>query len=106
MYEFWNEHIKPKYVDNVKLCYIDTDSFEMHIKTEDLYKDIADDVGKRTDTSNYEWNTVQCNSIECNRPLPKGKNKKVIGLTNDELGGMTMTEFVAPGHKILFLSNR
>ena len=77
--------MKPKYGDNVKLCYMDTDSFIMHIKTEDFYKDIADDVEKRFDTSNYE----------INRPLPIGKNEKVIGLMKDELGGKIMAEFVA-----------
>ena len=77
--------MKPKYGDNVKFCYIDTDSFIMHIKTEDFYKDIADDVEKRFDTSNYE----------VNRPLLTRKNKKVIGLMKDELGGKIMTEFVA-----------
>ena len=85
MYEFWYDYMKPKYGDNVKLCYIDTDSFIMHIKTEDFYKDLANDVEKRFDTSNYE----------VNRPLPTGKNKKVIGLMKDELGGKIMTEFVA-----------
>ena len=77
--------MKPKYGDNVKLCYMDTDSFIMHIKTEDFYKDIADDVEYKFDTSNYEvdW------------PLPRGKNKKVIGLMKDELGGKIITEFVA-----------
>ena len=75
----------PKYGDDVKLCYMNTDSFIMHIKTEDFYKDIADDVEKRFDTSNYE----------INRPLPIGKNKKVIGLMKDESGGKIMTEFVA-----------
>ena len=85
MYEFWYDYMKPKYSDNVKLCYMDTDSFIMHIKTEDFSKDIADDVEKRFDTSNYE----------CNRPFPTGKNKKVIGLMKDELGGKIMTEFVA-----------
>ena len=45
--------MKPKYDDNVKLCYIDTDSFIMHIKTKDFYDDIADDVEKRFDASNY-----------------------------------------------------
>ena len=43
--------MKRKYDDNVKLCYMDTDSFIMHIKTEDFYKDIAHDVEKRFDTS-------------------------------------------------------
>ena len=57
----------------------------MHIKTEDFFKDIADDVEKRFDTSNYK----------CDRPLLKGKNKKVIGLMKDKLGGKIMTGFVA-----------
>ena len=85
MYEFWYDYMKPKYGDNVKLRYIDTDSFIMHIKTEDFYEDIANDVEKRFDTSNYE----------VNKPLPKGKNKNVLGLMKDELGGKIMTEFVA-----------
>ena len=49
MYEYWYDRMKPKYDDNVKLCYMDTDSFIMHIKTEDFYKDIADDVEKKYD---------------------------------------------------------
>ena len=76
--------MKPKYINNVKLCYMDTDSFVMSIKTNDFYKDIANDVEKRSDTSN----------CEVNRPLPTGKNKKVIGLMKDELGGKIITEFV------------
>ena len=87
MYEFWYNYVKPKYGDNVKLCYVDTDSFIMHVKTEDFYKDIADDVEKRLDTSNY--------SDRCDRPLPKGKNRKGIGLMKDELGAKIMTEFAA-----------
>ena len=83
MYEFWYDYIKPKYNDNVKLCYMDTDSFIMNIKTNDFYKDIANDVENRFDTSNYE----------VNRPLPTGKNK-VIGLMKDELGRKIITEFV------------
>ena len=74
--------MKPKYGDNTKLCYIDTDSFILNIKTEDFYKDIANDVEKRFDTSNYEVNR------------PTGKNKKVIGLMKDELGANIVTEFV------------
>ena len=84
MYEFWYDYMKPKYNDNAKLCYMDTDSFIMNIKTNDFYKDIANDVEKRFDTSNYE----------INRLLPTGKNKKVIGLMKDELGGKIITEFV------------
>ena len=76
--------MKPKYNDNVKLCYMDTDSFIMNIKTEEFYEDIANDVENRFDTSNYE----------VNRPLPIGKNKKVTGLMKDELEGKIITEFV------------
>ena len=64
---------------------MDTNSFIMHNKTNDFYKDIANDVEKRFDTSNYE----------VIKPIPTGKNKKVIGLMKDELGGKIMTEFVA-----------
>ena len=84
MYEFWYDHMKAKYNDNVKLCYMDTDSFIMNIKTTDFYEDIASDVENRFDTPNYE----------VNRPLPTGKNKKVIGLMKDELGGKIIMEFV------------
>ena len=83
MYEFWYYYMKPQYNDNIKLCYMDTDSLVMNIKTEDFYKDITNDVEKRFDTSNYE----------VNRPLPTGKNKKVIGLMKDELEGKIITEF-------------
>ena len=85
MYEFWYDYMKPKYGDSVKLCYMDTDSFIMNIKTEDFYKDIANDVVKRFDTSNYK--------VE--RPLSTGKNKKVFGLMKDELRGRIIIEFVA-----------
>ena len=85
MYEICYDYKKPKFGDNVKLCYMYPDSFIMHIKAEDFYKDIADDVEKRFDTSNYE----------INRPLPIGKNKKVIGLMKDELRRRILTEFVA-----------
>ena len=65
MYEFFYDYMKTKYDNNVKLCYMDMDSFIMDIKTNDL----ANDVENRFDTSNYE----------VNRLLPMGKNKKVIG---------------------------
>ena len=84
MYEFWYDYMKPKYSNDVKLCYMDTDSSVMNIKTEDFYTDIANDVEKRFDMSNYA----------VDRPLPTGKNKKVIGLMKDELGGKIITEFI------------
>ena len=91
MYEFWYDYIRPKYGDRAKLCYTGTDSFVIYIIPEDFYKDIAGDVERWFDTSNYDEN--EYNSIE-KRPLPIGK-KKVIGLFKDELGGKIMKEFVA-----------
>ena len=87
MYEFWYNYIKPKYEDKARLCYTDTDSFVIYIKTEDFYKGIADDVERWFDTSNYDEKDK--------RSLPIGKNKKVIGLFKDELGGKIITEFCA-----------
>ena len=84
MYEFWYDYMKPKYANNVKLCYMDTDSFIINIKTNYFYKDISNDVKNRFDTSNYE----------VNRPLPTGKNKKINGFMKDELGGKIITGFV------------
>ena len=86
MYEFWYDYIKPKYQDRAKLCYMDTDSFVIHIKTEDFYEDIPDDVEKWFDTSNY--------SKDDNKPLPLGWNMKVIGLFKEEFGGKIAKEFV------------
>ena len=66
MYEFHYDYMRPGYGNKVKLCYMDTDSFE--IETEDFYRDIAKDVKKRFDTSEY--------AKDDNRPLPIGNNKK------------------------------
>ena len=87
MYEFWYDYIKYKHGDTARLCYTDTDSFVMYIKTEDFYKDIAGDVERWFDTSTYDKKNK--------RPLSIGKNKKVIGKFKDELGGKIMTEFCA-----------
>ena len=87
MYKFWYDYIKPKYEDRAKLCYTDTDSFIINIITEDFFSDISDDVEGWFDTSDYDEND--------RRPLPIGKNKKVIGLFKDELGGRIMKEFCA-----------
>ena len=85
MYGFWYDYVKPKYDEKAKLCYTDTDIvYIVYIKTDGIYKDIAEDVETRFDTSNYELES----------PLPKGKNKKVIGLMKGELGGKIMTKFV------------
>ena len=68
MYEFWCEYIKLKYQNNAKLCCMDTDSFIIHMKSEDFYKDIDNDVEKWFDTSDY--------SEDYKRPLPRGRTKK------------------------------
>ena len=69
---------------------MDTESFVIHIKTKDFYEDIANDVEKWFDTSDY--------NKDDKRPLSIGKNKKVIGLFKDELGGNIMIEFVKQNH--------
>ena len=84
MYEFWYDYVKPKCGENGKLCYVDRDSFNVCVKTENIYKDIAEDLETRFETSNFELD----------RPLPKGKNIKVIGLIKDELVGQIMKEFL------------
>ena len=76
-------------VKKAKLYYMDTGSCTVYIETHNIYKDIAEDVETRFDTSNYE---LECNSIE--RSLPKEKNRKVIRLMKNELIGKIMTKFV------------
>ena len=83
IYKFWYGYVKPKYCEKARLSYIDTDSFILYIKTDDIYKNIVDDVETRFDTSNYELD----------KPLSTGKNKKVIGLMKGELGRKIMTKF-------------
>ena len=61
MCKFWYDYVKSQYDEKAKLCYRDTDSFMVYIKTDDDYKDIAEDVGTRSDTSNYK---LEYNSIE------------------------------------------
>ena len=85
--EFWYDQVKPKYKDKAKLCYMDTDSFIIYVKTVNFSEDIANDAAKWFDTSNYDENDK--------RPLPIGINKKLLGMFKDELGGKIMTEFVA-----------
>ena len=47
VYEFWYDYVKIKDEDKAQLCYMDTDSFVVNIKTKDFYKDISQDVNKR-----------------------------------------------------------
>ena len=68
VYEFWYNYITPTYGDKAKLCYTDTDSFIIYIKTEDFFEYISSDVEKWFDTSNY--------NKKDKIPIPIGKNKK------------------------------
>ena len=63
MWEFCYDYIKPKYGEKAKLYYMDTDSFLVYIKTDDIYKEIAEGVEKKFDTSDYELD----------RQIPNGK---------------------------------
>ena len=86
MYEFHYDYMKEKYNEvDLKLLYMDMDSLVYKIRTEDFYKDISEDVETRFDMSGYIPD----------RPLLIAKNKKVIGLMKDELGGKIMKEFIS-----------
>ena len=84
IYEFWYAYIKPKYYGKTKLFYMDTKLCYICIKTDDIYKNIAEVVETGFNTSCYKLD----------RPLPKGTNKKATGLMKDELGETIMIEFV------------
>ena len=81
MYEFWYDYIKPKYQDIANLCYMDTDRFITHIRTEDVYEDIMNDVERSFNTSNYNIITIR-------------KNEKVLRLMKDQLGGWIVMMYV------------
>ena len=66
------------------ICYMNTDSFVVHVKTDDIFKDISEVIERRFATSNNELEKV----------LPKEKSNKVIGVMNDELSRKVMKEFV------------
>ena len=82
MYGFWYDYVEPKYSEKAKLCYIDTESFIVQIKTNNICKGTAEDAENRLDTSKYELD----------RSL--SKRKKVIRLMNNKLGKKVMTKFV------------
>ena len=86
MYDFHYNYIKKKYGDKAKLLFTDTDSFLYEIQTEDVYKDISEDVKDRFDTSDYPENHPS--------GIPTGINKKVLGMFKDEVAGDNIKEFV------------
>ena len=87
MYEFWYDYIGPKYGDRTKLCYTDTDSFIINIKTEDFLEDIS-----KMLKDGFIYLTI----IKMIRDLcQQVRNKKVPGIFKGELGGKIITEVVA-----------
>ena len=86
MDDSWYNYIKPKNQEKPKLCFMDTDSFIIYIKSEDFFEDI------QRDTSDYDEDDK--------KPLAIGKNKKVIGLFKNESGGKIIKEFAGPRAKI------
>jgi len=83
MYEFYYEYLKPKYLDRCKLLFTDTDSFCCHIQTEDLYKDMAENI-QLFDTSNFELT----------HPLYTKTNHQIVGKFKSETGSLAPLEFV------------
>ena len=92
MYDFHYNYIKPKYGNNAKLLFTDTDSLMYEIQTEDFYKDISGDVNNRFDTSDYPENHPS--------GIPTGINKKVLGMMKDEVAGKNIIEFVGLRSKL------
>ena len=84
MYEFWYDYVKLVNQEKAKQCLMDTGSFSVYIKTDDIYKAIAEEYESRFDPSKYVLNGQ----------LPKRNNKKVIGVMEDELGGKIMKKII------------
>ena len=96
MYHFYYDYLKPKYKGNVKLMYMDVDSFVLEIETCDFFEDIKNDLKEWFDTSDYDENVVLPDEYA---KIASG-NKKVINNMKDELGKENMTEFVAVSPKV------
>ena len=92
MFDFHYNYIKPKYGNDAKLLFTDTDSLFYEIQTEDFYKDISGDVKDRFDTSDYPENHPS--------GIPTGINKKVLGMFKDEAAGKIIKEFVGLRSKL------
>ena len=89
MYELWYHFAKSKFGEKVKPCYMDTYNFNVQVKTNDIYVDIAEDIETWLETSNYELD----------RPLRKGENKKVIRLRKGKLDGKMIQKITGLGEK-------
>ena len=89
MYEFWYDHLKVKYNNKIQLIYSDTDSFEIEVETDDIYKDMYED-RHLYDFSEYLTNHPNFNLT----------NKKVYGIFKDDLNSKIITEFIADKPKM------
>ena len=96
MYDFHYNYIKEKYGPHAKLLMTDTDSLIYEIKTDDFYKDIAEDVESKFDTSEFDKDHPAIKDFG----FKVGKNKKVIGMFKDETGGKQIIEFVGLRSKL------
>ena len=98
MYHFYYDYLIPKYKQNGKLMYMDTDSFVLEIEADDFYEDIKDDLKEWFDTSGYDKNI----KLPDEYAKIANVNKKNIGKMKDELGMGYMTEFIALSPKALY----
>ena len=83
MYSFYYDVLKPKYQDDIKLVYTDTDSFVIQVMTDDLFRDFKD-LSDYMDFSDYPKS----------HPNYDASNKKVLGKFKDELSSKIMTHFI------------
>ena len=83
MYQFWYDHLKNKYNNKVELIYSDTDSFVIHVETDDIYKDMLEDK-----------NSYDFSEYPTDHPNYDITNKKVLMKYKDELKSKIVTEFI------------
>ena len=83
MYQFWYDHLKNKYNNNVELIYTDTDSFIIQVETDDIYKDMLENK-----------NLYDFSEYPINHPNYDITNKKVLGKFKDEMKSLIITEFI------------
>ena len=76
VFDFHYNYIKSKYRNKAELLFTDTDSLMYQIEREDFYQDIAKDVTKRFDTSDYPEKHQS--------GIKTGVNNKIIGKFKDE----------------------
>ena len=84
MYSFYYDVLKPKYNDDIKLVYTDTDSYVIKVDTDDLYNDFQE-INEYMDFSDY--------NVETSKTMTK-TNKKVLGKFKDEMNGKIITHFI------------